>query len=427
MDLGRWILIRNEITGQGTTEQPRTQSFPGSYWLAKCELEELYCTYFPRKIVDLLPQQMTQDWIELLVGGTGEGAVVADTYGYLRRLKCRKMFREAYRLARLHGDGYLIIGIDDGLPSYEPVNENAIASIDWLFPLEINELYPYESNNYLYPSTWRIATNYSRRPGEVEEYIDKNLIVHSSRILRFSGDYLPPEQRLGNFGNYASCLQSFWSALEPYLTACDGAAEGVSKILSLIYYLEGLSDIVADGTEAADKVKNRVRSIRREWGNYKSLGLDKDTETAEWVTPSLANVSNIIETLRENVVSASGIPASYLFGRWMGGGLSSDGAIDRFIMAQLVGQHQEDYFRENLEVLLRYIFLAADSPAQEPTDWELKFQDTLRLTQLEQAELREAIAKTDQIYLANQVLSVEEVRLSSFGGATYSIERNLDE
>ena len=232
--------IRNEITGQGTSEQSRALSRPGYvYRLSKLELEELYETYLPRRVVDVLPQQMTGDWIELLVGGTGEGEAVAAVYNYLRRLRTRKMFREAYRLGRLHGDGFLVIGVDDGRSASEPVNENAIASVEWLFPLEMDELYPYETNNYLYPDRWRVALNYSRRLGDVEEYIEGDLLIHDSRILRFSGDYLPPGSRLRNWGNYVSVLQGFWSALEPYLTACDGAAEGVSKILSRAYYLEG--------------------------------------------------------------------------------------------------------------------------------------------------------------------------------------------
>ena len=88
---------------------------------------------YAKKIINKFATDMTRQWIS--INGDPDNIIL----NKLKNIKAKKSFTSLIKWARLYGGAIIIMGINDGRDLSEPVNENAIKSIDFLS--EISPLY----------------------------------------------------------------------------------------------------------------------------------------------------------------------------------------------------------------------------------------------------------------------------------------------
>jgi uncharacterized protein len=92
---------------------------------------------------------------------------------------------------------------------------------------------------------------------------------------------------------------------------------------------------------------------------------------------------------------------------------------------------QENEMRPNLERLIRLLLQSEEFGKLDPekVDWKIKFNPLWQVDAKTDAEIRKLIAETDQIYVTNGILTVDEVRETRFGqfGLTNALKFSGDE
>ena len=121
------------------------------------------------------------------------------------------------------------------------------------------------------------------------------------------------------------------------------------------------------------------------------------------------------------------MPISLLFGR-QPGGLNSTGQTDIERWYSGVEAHRTQDLQPRLERILRVLFRAKDGPTGgvEPESWSIVWPALRQLTEAQEADRRQKIAQTDQIYYSLGAVTSDEIRRSRFGGERYNAETSID-
>jgi hypothetical protein len=220
-------LIGNQMTGLGDRSRDKFASTSIDIRFTPLTQPELQALYrkskICEKVVDLLPKSATaSNWLEI-TAGQGRKGVPAKALQYADDLRFRHAVQEASIQGRLDGDGFIILGIDDGRLPYEPVNEAAIRQISWVYPIDRYRLIPeVNSGRPGHPEYFSYYLSHDEalpaQQGQTQQLSGK---LHRSRVLRFPGKKLYGDMIRQNAGYNDSVLQTFWSSFAKYLTAIE--------------------------------------------------------------------------------------------------------------------------------------------------------------------------------------------------------------
>lgn len=426
--------VGNAATGLGT-QRDKSQAAAvnaGVYRLAKNELEALFQNdRLIEKVISAYPKDSAKKWGEWSLE-SGDPQAIAK---YARNLRLKNCFVEAGILGRLYGDGFIVMGIDDGQPATEPVDESKISSIRWIQALSRYSLQPDITSNTEDPEHFLLVLGDRRIPGDDESIRERR--VHKSRVLRFPGKWLPYEILRLNGGYHDSVLQAMFNAFAQF-SGGQGASSAMLQDYSVfVYKLKGLrntleasgavtSGVVDQQKSPTDKLLTRFRAIQMGMSIIKGLMIDADTEDASFMQRNYAGVPEIIEGLKRALIAAADMPESRLFGSSNQGAFSEAGKSDRYEWASNVASYQSVQWSEHIEHITRLMLLAKDGPTRGALpDFSFNWHSILELTDLERAELRFKNAQSDSLYISKEVLRAEEVRESRFGGGGYGEEITL--
>lgn len=425
-------LIGNQMTGLGDRSRDKfaSTSIDISFTpLTQPELQALYRkSKICEKVVDLLPKSATaSNWLEVTVG-QGRKGIPAKALQYADDLKFRHAVQEATIQGRLDGDGFVILGIDDGRLPFEPVNETAIRQVSWVYPIDRYRLIPeVNSGRPGHPEYFSYYVSADEAlPAQREQRQTTSGKVHKSRVLRFPGKKLYGDMIRQNAGYHDSVLQTFWSSFAKYLTAIEYSTRMVQDYNVFIYKLKGLANLILQGKEA--DILKRFRAILLSMSSLGGLAIDNENESAEFASRNYGGLDGIIDRLKDDTGAAAGMPPSKLWGSSQKTALSNSSEGDKYEWADCVDDWRGEAIDESATDFFKLLFLAKNGPTSGrlPDSWNLKYASALRLTLKEQAELRKTAAETDKIQVVDvKSLLPEEVRASAFGGSEYTIERTL--
>lgn len=245
----------------------------------------------------------------------------------------------------------------------------------------------------------------------------KGYPIHWTRMVRFDGYLLPRRTFIRNNYWHDSILNRLFNSIRNYQTSNDAVASMLSDFNVDVYKMKNLANLMAAGKEAV--VKSRIEMIQYSKSVIRAMLLDSDEEEYENTQRAVTGVAELLEKQSNRLVAATDMPHTKLLGE------SPDGsnATGNSTTAQWfdhIQSEQENYLRPKLQRFVDAIFY--DIP-----DLTFKFKPLYQLTELEQAEMRNKTAQTDQIYLSTGVLDPTEVAQSRFGGEEYSVETALDE
>lgn len=416
--------LANALTGMGTSrDKSRYTSAQPIVFLTQEELENLYSEWIPKRIVDIVAEQSTRKGFKVLFGG--EGAAAEEVTGVeqiIEDLYILENFLLASKNARLYGGACILLYIDDGRRADQPVDKRNIRAIEGMEVLDRWQIAPVIEEENLYD--YSKATYYQIISGDLIQQ-PQLVRIHKDRILRFDGEWLPYRIRQRNYGWGMSSLQSVYDSFKHYWTGLNSAATLLTEFDIFVHKLRGLSTMLAAGKEA--DVRSRLVLNDMSKSIYRGYAIDAEKEELEFISRNFGGIGEILEKLRIDIIGASQIPHTILFGE-SPSGLGATGRSEERDFAKFLGDYQATHYKRPLQKLMEYIMLSKTGPTngRVPDSWRVKFNNLFELNERELADVRARVAAVDGRYIQLGVLHPQEVADARFGGSEWSMETVLD-
>lgn len=410
----------NILSGLGMPGRDKTAStvFRACPLFCWQELDQLYrADGLTRRIIDIVASEMLRQGWE--VEGDSENLLA----GKLEDMNAYSKLTQLVQYARLYGGSIIVMGIADGRPLDEPVNENNIQEVSWMQVFDrwqtqiLNEYMTLDLNseNYGFPELYQIN---DYRTGAVFN-------VHYTRVLRIDWNILPPRERNWNQGWGDSCILSIYDELKNYGSAFANTSAIMQDFVNGVLKIPGLSQSLATNCNDAAIMK-RLDFANLSKGVTNMMVLDGQ-EDYEKLSTNVSGLSDLLDRFMLSVSSVTGIPVTLLFGR-SPAGLNATGDSDVRNFYDMIKQYQELKLKPILEKLTFYIFKSKHGPTKgvEPENWSIQFTPLWQNTEEQEATLRRTVAETDAIYIDRGVLDPNEVAISRFGGDRWSMNTLID-
>jgi phage-related protein (TIGR01555 family) len=416
--------LMNVLTGMGSGRDKSQYTYTKAItFLAQEELESLYGEWLPRRIIDIYAEQSTRKGFKVLFGGEGPKAEeVVGVEQVIEDLYILESLMLASKNSRLYGGAVILMYIDDGRKADQPVDKRNIYKIEGLEVLDRYQIAPVitEENIYDYSK----ATHYQIIAGDL--IAQPNLThIHKDRILRFDGDWLPYRIRQRNYGWGMSNLQVIYDSFRHYWTGLNSAATLLTEFDIFVHKIRGLAAMLGAGKEG--QVKDRLVVNDMSKSIYRGYAIDAEKEELEFISRNFNGIGEVLEKLRIDIIGASKIPHTLLFGE-SPGGLGSTGRSEERDFAKTLADYQTATFKRPLKQLIEYILLSKTGPTSGklPESWRIHFNDLYELNEREKADVRARVAAVDGRYIQLGVLHPQEVADARYGGSEWSMELTLD-
>jgi phage-related protein (TIGR01555 family) len=249
--------------------------------------------------------------------------------------------------------------------------------------------------------------------------------IHKDRILRFDGDWLPYRIRQRNYGWGMSSLQTVYDSFRHYWTGLNSAATLLTEFDIFVHKVRGLAAMLAAGKESSIRDRLQVNDMSK--SIYRGYAIDAEKEELEFISRNFGGIGEILEKLRVDIIGASKIPHTVLFGE-SPSGLGSTGRSEERDFAKMLADYQSVNFKRPMKKLLEYIMLSKEGPTKGelPESWRIAFNPLFELNEREMADVRARVAAVDGRYIQLGVLSPKEVADARYGGSEWSMELTLD-
>ena len=250
--------------------------------------------WLSQKVCQIVPQDMTREWRKL----EGELAVEAD-----KQFEVARLFKEAYKWARLYGTSFIVLDIDDGRTTDKPVN--------W------RNLRPGCLRSMHVVDRTRIVTlgEIDQRPMSVSfgmpdhyQFVNTTSPIHKERLIRFEGTELPIYERQRNLWYSDSVLIPLMRQIDNFHTTSFAAAQMVQEANTDVIKVEGLANILTSpsGTEAMIQRFSDWKSIKSVFG----VSILDSSEDFESKKIQLSGVKDLIWEYLKMVSASVSIPAT---------------------------------------------------------------------------------------------------------------------
>ena len=342
-------------------------------------------------------------------------------------LDVKKQLSLALEWDRLHGGAAVLMIADDGGTLEDPLNLQRLRRIERLDVYEPEDISFTSEMLYTDPSD----PNY----GKPQFYNIIGLwgnafMVHESRLLLFHG---------GDISNYYRRMRNGWGAtvfeqvraeLLHYSGGNDLAFMALGRLSQGVLKLANMNDLLMndEGEMAVQKRLNLI-DMARHMMNTIALDTEDDYDQKNM---SLASVDKVLDEFQQAVCSATGIPATLLFGR-SPAGMSATGKSDLENYYNLVEGIQQHTLRHPLSRLIDVVANCSEYGINLPNDWYIKFESLWNESEKEEAETKKLkadarLAKANAIntLVQAQVLDVSEARAMLAEDEDYIIDRTID-
>lgn len=388
-------------------------------------------------VAELPAREMTREWITLSVDDSGGDVRTENTeermftaklvMQALDDLEAQSMVAQALLWSRVHGGALLFLGVNDGTDDLaEPLNLDSIKSLDFLLVFDRWEVQILRTNTDLASKDFGKPEAYMvQAQTETGQGIGISQEVHASRFIRFDGVRTSRYRMALNGGWSDSVYTRMEETLADYGISWHGVAHLLQDFSQAVLKMKGLADAIleSEGNVVLDRMTamDMCRSVAR------AIPIDAEDEDFIRSSTPMSGLPETLDRLMLRVASAARMPATLLFGQ-SPSGLNATGESDiRFFYDQIKAA-QEENLRPRLDRLLDVLFAAREGPTggKAPEQWSYDFNPLWQESDAERAGVRKTQAETDNIYIENGVLDVEEVAMSRFGGDSYSTDTVLD-
>ncbi len=423
---------QNEITGLGVFgKDKRMSAFAvATVRLGQTQLDNIYDGDFLAEKVVLLPSKdMTREGIIITPDESLDADKIDKINKDLKTLKMWKYIRKALQWSILYGGGVVVMIIEDGMDSEEPVNINNIKTIRGLYDLNRFQILPVETQNdprlpgFLEPIIFQLQSLTTATPGtKIAEDIVIGTKFHRSRLMLFDGIDLPEHLRVSNQGWGNSVLQVIQNELRNYHTEQDSAATIVTDFSQAVFKIKDLHSKVAAGSGSVVAKRMAIMNLARSLIN--AVVISTDGEEFERKSTNVTGLEGLMKQAERAVVAATGIPHTILFGD-SPSGLGATGESEDKTWKDHVKGLQEDKIRPELNMLLEY-YSASNDSGLNGLEINYVFASLWQMTDKEKADIRKTISETDRNNIQMSVYSPNEAR-TRYEGDEFSLDIALDE
>ena len=385
--------------------------------LNEAQLEALYMTDdLASTIVDSIPEDSMSKNIMIKGEGSEHLTSVFDRLNFL------DTFIEAWKWGRLHGGGAIFMGIQD-VDQSSQLNPRTHGKLLYTLVLDRWEMQvaSYYTDptlpKYGQPRTYRVTPRSSN--GSVSNTM-LGVEVHESRFIMFGGASTPKRFKAANNGWDASVLQRSYDVLRDYAGIWRSASYAVSDMSQGVFKIKGLVDMISEGHK--DQLLDRMELVDMARSVARSVVVDADTEDFSVVgSANLGAIPTILDQANSRVAAAARMPVTRLMGT-SPGGLNATGDSDLSNWYGVIDIAREQIARPRLLKLLHVI---ARSYGITTEGLDVEFPALWSLSDLEEADLNNKNASTDQLYLSMGVITKEEIREKLSASAIYDIEPTI--
>lgn len=410
----------NVLTGLGVAGKDKRKSAkPAADLMTDNQLEALFrAEAMARKIVERIPSEGTREWIQITnTEKETESKIVEE----MKRLKTRKVFREAWTKARIYGGSIIFMGINDNKELSEEVDINNIADISNLIVFGKDELdiSSPEIDDDIKSSNFGLPKNYTINSTRGISTIT-NKVLHHTRALRFDGPMLTQQDFRNNNFWHDSVLVNLLNPIQNYSTSNDSAAYVMTDFRVGVLKMSDLIDKISAGCET--EIIDRLNLLKKTISVLGIMVINEDEEYQQ-NTPRLNGIDEILQKITDRLVAESGIPHTILLGQ-SPTGMQATGGSELKDFYQTITNQQEDILRPNLDTFFNYMLASKKGPTngEQLQGFQFKFPSLFQLSDKERSEIKKNMAQSDKEYIESGVLDTEEVALSRFGGDQFSQE-----
>lgn len=397
--------LENLVSGLGVYGRDKRE-YGRVIWKARMTEQEAEDWYagdgLPRRIVELLPQEATREWIDF-------DEEDADVAKFLKKLQVQAKFYEADVAARTYGGACLFI--NDGTPRKrlaEPLELDRVKEVKSLVLMTMHELTgglididsDMASPNYGYPATYQLMDRRGLKPQPMAT-------IHWTRLIRFDGNPLPLRAFVRNSFWHDSVITACAEATRDFLQSYGGVSSVLNEFRLINYKVKGLADSVAGGHEEA--MMDRLKLVNKARTLLGMTVLDQDEEL-EIHSDTFAGVPEILDTFKNRMAMTTGYPQMILF-QDSPGGMNSNGNSELEGWYNTVADYQRRNYRPRLERLLEVIYASKKGPTNgvEPEKPGFTFKRLWQASDKEEAETEKTQAESDQIRMDQGTLDVVDI------------------
>lgn len=387
--------------GQSTYDPIETTGINPPRKYTQHELTNAYRSIWAcRKVCDFLPRMMAQGWgrIDLRNNIELENKVNKE----LEQL--RHTYREGQRLANLYGGAVVVRLVEDNKEYSQPIGKD-ISNIKYSRVFTPWEIYPYSDSLFddiLNPEYYQMITRIDKEETSIK--------IHKDRILRFRGantDYLSMRN---NRGYEDSMLVPFLEPCLRYLTGISYVGASVTSFEFIIHKLQNLF-IELENEESQRHLAERLRVAHNSLSALRGMVIDKTEEDVAVLSRNYAGVTDIINSLRDEMIAASGLTKPQ-FVQEHPSGLAATGQSERLAEADNIRALQSEKWGESIE---EDCILTLRKYRYSLPNWIWTWNSLFQLSPLEEAELHERQANSDAIRISSGVMTPEEIKQIRYG------------
>ncbi len=421
-----WVNMYTGLNVRGLDKRASTDFQPARRW-TRIELEERYKgDAMAAKVVDVLPEDMCREWIDITIDGDPQTAQLVGQQ--LRKMKAQENLEWALKMSRLHGGSAAILGIDDGRPLNTPLREDSIKRLSFINVLDRWQF-------FTQPVWYRDPTE--PKYGQVELYRLLPIFgvealmqeIHETRMIVFQGLRMPDRIMLENWMWGDSVLTRLDNAIRNYQTVHDSASTIVQDFAVAVYKLKNLADAMANGSQGGDqKLIARFRAMQIGMSMVRGIVLDAEAEDYHRQATTVTGLDKLISAAERRLAAETSMPHNRLLAESPGASLGEGGAAQDRQWYDHVKAAQERLLREPIERLVRYILLSKEGPTKGklPKKWSVTFRPLWQLDETGQADVYLKQAQGDEIYAQMGAASPDEIAMSRFGSQQPGAQLQLD-
>lgn len=413
----------NFVNGFGGIQSTlQNTSFQADVLLDQFTLEIQYRhNWIARRIIEIPAQDATREFFEFQ---TDDEDIVTRMNSWYDDVALRKNLEKAIKLARLYGGAGMVLGIDDGRPSWEPLDTENMRSFKFINVLDRHQLQRRTtvqdamSPNFGQPETY----HQSRIAGQGAS--DSVRIIHASRVIRFDGVFLPDQLSEQQDGWGDPVLQPINQELKRFGVSVQSGADLLQDFVLRILKMRNLAEMIAAGKD--DLIIKRMQAALNQFSIH-GIALIGDEEELDRMGTPVQGLAELMDKYIDYVAAAADIPRARLFNQQLGQLAGANETTREYF--DRIKSFQNNVLKAKLERLNKLVLKVKDGPSggNEPENWSFEFNPLWQMTEEQQVQMRSQQANIDQVYIQNNVLDPAEVRSSRFREEGYSIETVTDD
>lgn len=310
--------------------------------------------------------------------------------GYTRALA------DARTWADVFGGALIVLDFDDAAPLSRPPQR----------PRRILGARVY-SRPRVWPQSY-YGQGYGVLAGRIASYIiDGGVEVHESRVQRLDGLPLDHESAMNNQWWGESRIEQFYEQLRRLGMGRAASSNTLKDLATAIYSLKNLKALTsAQGIAQLTQLWGARHMLK---GRYRAIILDADGEKAEFRSPNLAGVQDILQIHQGDLCAASGFPEERLFGRASKGLNSNSDGLTHYY-DRIRARRTEEVLPLALSIAQAMMACSQGPTGGKVVPLSVQFPPIATPSPKDQAETDYKQAQTDSIYIEKGVATVEQVQ-----------------